>query len=233
MVSSGQTDPIQPLRAQITVEESVYSELRELIVSLQLPSGTRLTQREVADRLGVSQTPVRVALGRLNREGLVATNRGRATVTPLTREQYEEVLAARLGPEALIARIGAPAVTDSDVQTMSTLLERLHSFATQRSSRPYVGTRWELHATCYRAARRPRLLSQVERLFFLCERYSVALPPHPDIFAKSLSVYGAFVEACRGRDGIRAEHAITDGIHWGLDELANHFPAEASLKLDP
>ena len=140
-----------------TIEEKVYGELRELIVSLQLPPGTRLTQRGVADRLGVSQTPVRAAMGRLSREGLVTRKHGRATVTALTRELYQELLAARLGPERLIARLGTPLVTDADVAAMDAKLEQLRSLADRRNSRSYVKSRWHLHAICYEAAGRPRV----------------------------------------------------------------------------
>jgi DNA-binding GntR family transcriptional regulator len=219
-------DPIRPIRPQSTMEETVYEELRELIVSLELPPNTRLTQRGVAERLGVSQTPVRVAMGRLSREGLVANKRGRATVTPLTRELYQEILAARLGPEALIARLGAPLTTDADIDAMDEILDRLRYFAGRRDSRSYVRARWDLHATCYRAAARPRLFVEVRRVFSLVERYSVALPAIPEVTNQSIKFYSDFVDACRDRDAERAERIIINGIEWGWTTLAEYFPSE-------
>jgi DNA-binding GntR family transcriptional regulator len=220
------TEPIRPLRPQATIEENVYAELRELIVSLQLRPGTRLAQRAVADRLGVSQTPVRVAIGRLAREGLISTRHGRATVTSLTRELYEEVLAARVGYEALAARLGAAAVTDSDIESMVALLATLRHLADSRNWREYAKVRWELHAICYRAAERPRLFAEVERMFLLGERYFAALPVDSDILTKSYDWNVDFVDACAARDANRADQIIIDGAQWGWAELAPHFPSE-------
>ena len=73
----------------------VYNELHTLIVSGQLPPGTRIAERAVVARMGLSRTPVRSALHRLQQEGFVASV-GRAgdqrlIVTPLTRGDGREV----------------------------------------------------------------------------------------------------------------------------------------------
>jgi len=66
-----QTNPVQDR------PDMVYRELRELIVSGRLAPGTRLVETMVADRLGVSRTPVRSAFQRLQQEGYaVAANEG-------------------------------------------------------------------------------------------------------------------------------------------------------------
>ena len=61
-------------------------------------------QRDLAAQLGVSPTPVRAGLSQLEREGFVAvTATGRSVVSRLTREDFEEIYAARLGLEGLAA----------------------------------------------------------------------------------------------------------------------------------
>ena len=87
--------PAEPLEAiapiaRTSVEHRVAQTLREMIVTGKLPAGTPLVQRELAERLGVSQTPVRLALMELERDGLVAVGEtGRAVVSRLTREDLE------------------------------------------------------------------------------------------------------------------------------------------------
>src|SRR6476660_2064412 len=72
-----------------------YEELRSLIVWGQLPPGARIAERAVADRLGLSRTPIRSALHRLQQEGFVASaGRGtdqRLIVAPLTGDDGQEV----------------------------------------------------------------------------------------------------------------------------------------------
>src|ERR687889_2619892 len=117
---------IEPLEERESIEQRVAQSLRTLIVSGQLPEGTQLVQRDLAARLGVSQTPVRASLGRLQREGFVAVgSTGRAFVSRLTREDFEEIYAARLGLEGLAARLGANAVGAGELVSMRETLGRL------------------------------------------------------------------------------------------------------------
>src|SRR5258705_6333434 len=76
--------------------EQVYLRLRDLIVQGQLAPGSRVVETEVASRLGVSRTPVREALQRLQQEGFVVgapgAQQARLTVAPLTRSDVHELL---------------------------------------------------------------------------------------------------------------------------------------------
>src|SRR5471030_1352252 len=76
--------------------EQVYARLRDLIVQGLLSPGSRIIETEIAGRLGVSRTPVREALQRLQQEGFVTGSPGaqqsRLTVAPLTRTDVDELL---------------------------------------------------------------------------------------------------------------------------------------------
>jgi DNA-binding GntR family transcriptional regulator len=89
----------------------VYEELRGLIVQGQLPPGARIPERAVGVRLGVSRTPVRSALHRLQQEGFVGSyGRGRdqrLAVTPLTQEDGREIMLIVGHLEGLAARTAA------------------------------------------------------------------------------------------------------------------------------
>ena len=76
--------------------DQVYARLRDLIVQGLLAPGSRIVETEIATRLGVSRTPVREALQRLQQEGYVMGSPGaqqsRLTVAPLTRDDVYELL---------------------------------------------------------------------------------------------------------------------------------------------
>src|ERR687898_235596 len=117
---------IAPLEERESVEQRVAQSLRALIVAGQLPEGTQLVQRDLALQLGVSQTPVRASLGRLQREGFVAVgSTGRAFVSRLTREDFEEIYAARIGLVWLDARLGENSVGPEELGSMRETLARL------------------------------------------------------------------------------------------------------------
>jgi DNA-binding GntR family transcriptional regulator len=76
--------------------DQVYVRLRDLIVQGSLAPGSRIVETEIATRLGVSRTPVREALQRLQQEGFVmgapGAQQSRLTVAPLTRDDVHELL---------------------------------------------------------------------------------------------------------------------------------------------
>jgi len=94
----------------------VYQQLRRLIVSGQLPPGARIAERAVVARMGLSRTPVRSALHRLQQEGFVAsvgrTGDQRLIVTPLTQHDGRELFLIVGHLEGLAAREAASLPAD-------------------------------------------------------------------------------------------------------------------------
>jgi DNA-binding GntR family transcriptional regulator len=218
---------IAPLEERESVEDRVAQTLRELIVTGRLPGGTPLVHRELAQRLGVSPTPVRISLTHLEREGLVEVGpTGRAAVTRLSREDFEEIYAARAGLEGLAARVGAVALTDADIRAMRRLLTSLRRLARAQEVDTYLAKRWEFYATCYRASGRQRLVDEVERLFRRSERYNRLVLSTAERFRESVARYGAFLQACEARDADAAAHAVQDSIRWAVDRLGPLLPPE-------
>ena len=219
--------PIAPLEERESIEQRVARTLRDLIVAGQLPSGTPLVQRDLAKQLGVSPTPVRAGLSQLEREGFVAvTTTGRAVVSRLTREDFEEIYAARLGLEGLAARVGAVSVGPTEITQMKRILRRLRELAVEQDVDAYLHQRWEFHATCYRSSGRQRLVDEVERLFWRSDRYNRLVLSTAERFRESVGRYRELLVACEARDGTRAEQAVADGMRWAVDRLASALPSE-------
>lgn len=230
MTEAPLTEPISPLDERESVEQRVASSLRDLIVRGHLTEGTPLVHRDLATRLGVSPTPVRAGLSRLERDGFVeVTSTGRASVSRLTREDFEEIYATRLGLEGLAARLGAPVVDDAGLGSMRETLERLRDLAARQELDEYLSLRWEFHATCYRASGRARLVAEVERLYRRTERYNRLVLASPDRFRQSVERYGEFLAACETHDGEGAENVIHEGMRWAVAHLAPTLPPEHAL----
>ena len=222
-------EPLESLApiARESVEQRVAGALRGLIVSGALPEGTPLVQRDLASRLGVSQTPVRIGLSELEREGLVEVgDTGRALVSRLTREDFEEIYAARYGLEGLAARVGAVALSDPEVAEMRGLMHELDRLARRRDVSGYLQARWDFHAICYSASGRIRLVAEVERLFWRAERYNHLVLSSAGRFRRSVSYYRAFLAACERRDADAAEQVIHESVRSAVDLLAASLPSE-------
>jgi DNA-binding GntR family transcriptional regulator len=223
------TEPLKSVERidRDSVEDRVADALRDLIVTGQLPEGTPLVQRDLAQRLGVSQTPIRVGLNELERGGLVSVGEtGRAVVSRLTREDFEEIYAVRRGLEGLAARAGAAAVGPAELARMRTLLTELEGLAKAQDVDGYLRVRWEFHATCYEAAGRPRLLAEVERLFWRAERYNRLVLSNRERFRASVRNYRLLYEACKAGDPRAAAGVVEESTQWAVDEIWDSLPSE-------
>jgi DNA-binding GntR family transcriptional regulator len=109
------------LRAETSAGRTVAA-VRELILRGDFPAGARLGEVELAERLGVSRTPVREALGRLAAEGLVEIipNRG-ARVTSWTVAELEGVFDLRTALEPRLTALAVPQATDTDIAALDAL----------------------------------------------------------------------------------------------------------------
>jgi DNA-binding GntR family transcriptional regulator len=218
---------IAPIGERDSIEDRVARTLRDLIVDGVLREGTPLVQRDLAKQLHVSPTPVRAGLSRLEREGFVETTAtGRAVVTRLTREDFEEIYAARLGLEGLAANVGARAVGPREIARMKEQLRELRRLAEEQDVRRYLEGRWEFHATCYRASGRQRLVDEVERLFRRADRYHRLVLTTAERFRESVGRYRDFLAACEARDGDRAEQVVHESLRWAIQRAAPGLPSE-------
>jgi DNA-binding GntR family transcriptional regulator len=102
-----------------------YLKLRELIVAGRLAPGSRIIETAVASRLGVSRTPVRAALQRLQQEGYVMITspgqQSRMSVTPLTQDDARELFGMVSAVEGLAANWGARRPLEERLQVVAEL----------------------------------------------------------------------------------------------------------------
>jgi DNA-binding GntR family transcriptional regulator len=110
----------------VTSAERTLDTLREDILRGTLPAGARLGEVELADRLGVSRTPVREALSRLAAEGLVelVPNRG-ARVASWTVDELEGVFALRSLLEPQLTALAVPHAAPADLDELDLLAARM------------------------------------------------------------------------------------------------------------
>jgi len=120
------TDALEQL-TPASRRHQVVASLRRAIVSGRLRPGDRLTETDLAERLGTSRAPVREALRQLEQEGLVVTRPYKATeVLGVTQEEIEEILVPlRLTLERFAFRKALPHLTDADLTALERLVQAM------------------------------------------------------------------------------------------------------------
>lgn len=109
-----------------SLRERVYEALQQALICGELAPGQRLRDAELAARLGVSRTPVREALQRLEDEGLVETSpRASTRVTPLDARVVREAFPVAAALHALATRHAVPRLTAEHLDTMRAANEAL------------------------------------------------------------------------------------------------------------
>lgn len=112
-------------RSETSSERAVHA-LRELILRGDYPAGSRLGEVELAERLGVSRTPVRHALTQLAAEGLIelSPNRG-ARVNSWSVAELQGVLDLRTSLEPRLTALAVPRASTGDLDTLAELADRM------------------------------------------------------------------------------------------------------------
>jgi DNA-binding GntR family transcriptional regulator len=158
----------------------VYVRLRDLIVQGLLSPGSRIIETEIATRLGVSRTPVREALQRLQQEGFVngtpGAQQSRLTVAPLTRADVHELLNVVGALEGLGA-YEAASLDDSQRKSLAAELRAINDefFRAGRKSPPEHSALYDsddrFHRRIVEACGGPRLLALHDSVKPQAERY--------------------------------------------------------------
>jgi DNA-binding GntR family transcriptional regulator len=216
-VTSDVTRGLRPLQ-YASKSDIVCAMLRELIISGELGAGEPLRQRDLAARFGVSQTPVREALRRLESEGLVVNDPHKGATVTGSADAVEDNSQIRAVLEPLGARLAARSVTEEQLDRLRLLNKEMLSLP--EGDDRYGDLNREFHFAIYEAAASPVLLSMMRLLW-------QAMPDGPKVtrpHRESAAQHQELIEALTDRDEERAA-AITEAhilsTHHLEDEISH------------
>ncbi|MCQ0971619.1 GntR family transcriptional regulator [Paracoccus sp. TK19116] len=129
-------DKLKPIDETFTLKDYTYKALRAAILEIDIyqpDADLRLDERKVADRLGVSRTPIREALARLSHEGLVESVPRRGVfVRRKTREEVLDMVILWAALESMASRLACANATDKELESLRTYAMK-HSVEADRA----------------------------------------------------------------------------------------------------
>lgn len=206
---------LQPvnLESYKPLRELVFDALREAIINGTLKPRERLMEIQLAEELGVSRTPIREALRKLELEGfIVMVPRKGAYVADISFKDIADVFEIRAALEALAAGLAAERITDEELEDMERLVaekaEAISGYDMDRLIR--VDTLF--HDAIYKASRNQRLTNIINNLREQIQRYRTTSLAYPGRMKRSLEEHRGIVEAIQSRDPQIAQQVAREHI---------------------
>ncbi len=200
--------------SEIPQGQAAYRRLLEEIRSGALAPGTRLRETELAERLGISRTPVREAIRQLEADGLIIhLPRQGASIRTLDHAEIVELYEMRTVLEGTAARLAARAASGIELAELAALNSELAAAPAGPQARELNR---QFHRTLFDAARNRFLLKSISAL----QKTLLILGPStltdPDRAAAAVTEHAAVLDALEARDAAGAEAAMRAHVEAAL-----------------
>ena len=194
-----------------SLEEYGYHALRDLILGGEITAGQKLVQEELAQRLGVSRTPLRSAIAALERDGFVVISpRGEATVVTFGPERIADLFEVRAVLEGLTCRLVAPRIERRHTLYLRSLITSALPQPDSDDWSTYREADREFHhylTTLLNNDFLTRQLDAVRDVLRLSLAQGLLRPP-----AETLPEHLDIIDALEAQDAEKAEHAMLTHI---------------------
>jgi DNA-binding GntR family transcriptional regulator len=210
---SATVPPFGGLPVRKSLGQYVFENLRHAIIRGDLHPGDRLVESRIADRLDISRTPVREAIHKLEREGLLRKlPRGGFIVMNLSREDIEETFGIRSVLESYAAKLAALNHREEDLKPLEDKIEEFQRALEKGRTDKLPKINTEFHNLFYALSRSPKLIRMVNELRDQIYRFRKLLLSMDNMARTSNEDHRKMVEAIRKRDAQRVETLVSEHI---------------------
>ena len=197
----------------LPLRDVVFNTLRNAILTGELQPGERLMEIKLADKLGVSRTPIREAIRKLELEGLVVnTPRKGAEVANISAEDLHDVLEVRCTLEALAIDLACEKMTDETLAELADNINTLKNAMSTDAATEVASTDVGFHDIIYKSTGNKRLIQILGNLREQMYRYRLEYIKDHDSWNRILTEHTDIYECIKKRDKESATKAILTHI---------------------
>ena len=204
----------------ITIADQVFDELEQEILSGEFSRDEVLTELKLSERLGVSRTPVREALRRLEQENLIESTSKGIRVIGITKEDIADIREIRLRLEGLAARWAAERTDEEGIRTLREVLDLQAMYTEKNDADNLKNADSRFHQTIYILSRSNAVRETLEPLHRKLLKYRKASLGMPLRAIRSLEEHRAICEAIAVHDGAGAERLSILHVNNAHDAIA-------------
>jgi DNA-binding GntR family transcriptional regulator len=217
---------VAPLEDTPTFADRAYEALKSVILSLDIydhPEEVRLDERQLANDLGISRTPVREAMAQLEREGFVRSVPRRGIyVVRKTRAEVIELITAWAALESMAARLITQNASDQEIAELRKMFARFENGELHARLDEYSEVNIEFHQTIIRMSRNGVLIDLAENLFTHMRMIRRKTIGEDDRATRSIRDHMNIIQALEARDTGRAEDLVRNHALGLAEHVARH-----------
>ena len=203
-----------------TLREKILETIRDAILKGTMKPGERVSEPDLAERFGISRTPIREAFRQLESEGyLHVVPRKGAVVASLSERDIEEFYAIKIILEGFAARMAADKLTDKDIDRLESINERLEKTKDEGDVKKFFRVHNEFHELFIKAAGNDKLYDMINQLVMKFSRLRLASLSQPGRMEISVEEHRNMIQAFRNHDGKRADSLVRHAATIGADVL--------------
>ena len=197
----------------LPLRDVVFNTLRTSILTGELKPGERLMEIHLADKLGVSRTPIREAIRKLELEGLVTMipRRG-AEVAQITEKNLRDVLEVRRALDALAVELACERITEDELAELKKACENFELETKRGNANQVAQADVELHDIILKASGNERLMQMISKLSQQMYRYRLEYVKDEANYKRLIAEHRVIYEAIRDRDRQTGAEAIKNHV---------------------
>ncbi|MFL6949177.1 MAG: GntR family transcriptional regulator [Xanthobacteraceae bacterium] len=217
---------LAPLEDTSTFADRAYAALKHVIVSLDVyerDAEVRLDERQLAQDLGISRTPVREAMAQLEREGFVRSVPRRGIyVVRKTKREVIEMITAWAALESMAARLITQNASDAEIARLRAMFATFENGTLHAKLDEYSAVNIEFHQTIIRMSHNGVLIDLAENLFTHMRMIRRKTIGEKDRVDRSIRDHMNIIEALEARATERAEALVRDHALGLADHVARY-----------
>jgi len=200
------------------IRDNTLRVLREAILDGNLKPGERLIERDIAEKLGISRTPVREAIRKLELEGLVNQVPGKGVVVAkISFEEVIEIYNIRAVLEGLAAKLAAEKINLQIRNKLKMLISEMEIAIINDNQDKMSRLNTEFNEVIYKCAQSPRLYQMLSNMSEYVEKFAKAGYKFPGRISEATKEHEQIAEAIIDRNGSLAQQFAIDHIHRSKD----------------
>ena len=189
----------------LTLRERIYEEIVRLIVAGELPSGAPIDEKELTEKLQVSRTPFREAIGTLAKEGLIEIKPYRGFfVRSFTRKEIDDLYELRKTLECFAVELAVPRMSDRDIAGLEKVLDAAVEALRNRDMGTYGLRDREFHETIAERSENAALIETLSRLALQIQICRTIANESKEFAERAAKERDDILKALRARDAAAA-----------------------------